>query len=104
MDELFEALSRITARATGEAGVSVEVNLDGMLIGLSLTEQAVRLGTAALAAEIFRLTHQASAAALAEGIDVVAPLAGPELAALLETREPEPEDDFPLVETWALPR
>lgn len=103
MTELFDRLATITACAEGD-GVTVEVDLDGKLIKLELTDRAVRLGTAALAAEIFRLTHEASAAALAEGIAAVAPYAGEELLALLDLPEPESEVDFSLVETWALRR
>jgi glutamate-1-semialdehyde aminotransferase len=81
---LFERLARITARATGEHGVAVTVNLDGKLIDLDLTETSVRLGASALAAEISRLTQQASAAALAEGMNVLGPIAGDDLDALLQ--------------------
>lgn len=79
---LFDRLARITARAAGD-GVEVTVNLDGKLIGLELTHAALRRGADALGAEIFRLTQEASATALADGYATVAPLAGDELAGLI---------------------
>jgi hypothetical protein len=63
---LFDRLARISARATRD-GVTVTVNLDGKPTGLELTDKALRLGAEPLAAEIFRLTQEAAATALAEG-------------------------------------
>lgn len=97
VDELIEAavelderttslvgrLARITPRE-GSDGIEVTVNLDGRLIGLELTEPALRRGADALAAEITRLTQRAAAAALADGMATLAPLAGEDLGALLE--------------------
>jgi hypothetical protein len=85
---LFDRLSRITARATGEHGVTVTVNLDGMLTGLELPDRALRQRPEELAAEIYRLTQQASADALEEGFAVLAPVAGAELAAVLNEAMP----------------
>lgn len=86
---LFDRLSRITARATGEHGVSVTVNLDGMLTGLELPDRALRQHPEELAAEIYRLAQQAAAEALDEGFAVLAPVAGPELAAVFRTGSTE---------------
>jgi hypothetical protein len=80
---LVDRLARITARA-GEDGVEVTVNLDGRLVGLELSEAALRRGADALAVEISQLTLRAATAALADGFATLAPLAGEELAALLE--------------------
>ena len=81
---LFERLARITARAAGD-GIEVTVNLDGRLIGLDLTDAALRRGAGELATEIQRLTQLASAAALADGFAALAPYDGEddELAELL---------------------
>src|SRR3954469_25050640 len=87
---VFDRLARVTARAGGEAGVEVEVNLDGMIIGLDLTQEALRLGADALAEEIFRLTHKAAAAALAAGVAILAPVAGDELMSLIDLGASEP--------------
>jgi hypothetical protein len=85
---LFDRLSRITARATGEHGVTVTVNLDGMLTGLELPDRALRQRPAELAAEIYRLAQQAAADALEEGFAVLSPVAGAELAAVLNAAMP----------------
>jgi hypothetical protein len=80
---LFDRLARVTGRAGGESGVEVTVNLDGKLIGLELTDDAVRLGAHALAEEIYRLTQQAAGSALAAGMDILEPIAGDELTELI---------------------
>jgi hypothetical protein len=101
--EATEALSRITARASGDLGVEVTVNLDGMIIDLTLTHSALGLGPNRLAEEICRLTRQAAAAALAEAMAILEPVAGKDLFGLI--KQPEPaiaEDDFPVVQTWAV--
>jgi hypothetical protein len=108
-DGLFDRLAKITAQAA-EHGVSVTVNLDGQLIALDLSDEALRLGAARLAAEIYRLTLQAAGSALAEGIEALEPVAGDALMELLvpdfpDTPEPLPAlEDFSEVESWALPR
>jgi hypothetical protein len=78
----MDELARITARESGDHGVTVTVNVDGRLIDLDLTDDALRLGAAGLAAEIHRLTRRAAAAALAEGSAILAPMVGAELAGL----------------------
>jgi hypothetical protein len=78
---IFDRLARITARA-GDGDVAVTVNLDGKLIGLELTDDALRLNARGLAEEIYRLTQQAASAALAEGFAILAPIAGDELTGL----------------------
>ncbi|MFL6141214.1 MAG: hypothetical protein ACJ72N_04980 [Labedaea sp.] len=108
---VFDQLARITPRARGEAGMEVEVNLDGMIIGLDLTHEALRLGADALAEEIFRLTHQAAAAALAAGVAILTPVAGDDLMSLIDLGGPEPvavplpapaEEDYAAVRSWAV--
>ena len=104
---VFDRLARITARAAG-GGIGVTVNVDGMITAVELSEEALRLPADRLAAEIFARTHEAAAAALAEGIRILEPVAGPELLELIAAEEPAPapapEDDCTEVESWALPR
>jgi hypothetical protein len=106
---LFDRLARITARAR-DNGIEVVVNLDGMLVGLELTAEALRLGAGRLAAEIFRLTQQAAGTALVEGIETLEPIAGEELMSLIDLGEPaDPpaapaeDPDFSAIQSWALP-
>lgn len=114
--EVFAALSEITATASAD-GIEATVNLEGRLIALELAPHALAAGPGPLAAEIFRLVQEASAAALNAGIDVLAPAAGEDLAAELralvlpEPAKPTPvpsaparEDDFSEIESWAVPR
>jgi Trk K+ transport system NAD-binding subunit len=75
---LVDRLAGITARAGG-AHVEVTVTVDGKLVGLELSDRALRLGADVLAAEIYRLTQQASASALAAGRAILEPVAGDEL-------------------------
>lgn len=111
-------LGAITATASGD-GVEVTVNLAGRLVGLVLAPHALATRPSALAAEIVRLTLEASTTALDAGVAVLAPVVGEELAgelrALVLPRDPaEParteatdryaDDDFSTIETWALPR
>lgn len=113
--DVFAALSAITATATGD-GIEATVNLEGRLIALELAPHALAAGPAKLAAEIFRLVQEASATALHAGIEVLAPVAGDDLAAELRALvlpeptppapvrpRPAPEDDFSTVESWAVP-
>lgn len=117
--EVFDRLSAITATATGD-GITATVNLEGRLVALALEPHALAAGPGPLAAEIFRLVQEASAAALNTGIEILAPVAGDDLAAELRALVlPEPvkqepvrpapvrprpavEDDFSTVETWAV--
>jgi hypothetical protein len=132
-DGLFDRLARVSATAA-DRGVEVRVNLEGRLVGLDLTVEAMTLPPDELAAEIFRLTQEASAAALADGLAALEPVAGEELTSELSdiigarprpaeapVRErtlelvPDPSpaapartlddhEDFSTVESWALPR
>jgi hypothetical protein len=81
-DGLFERLGRISCSAA-DKGVEVRVNLEGRLIGLDLSVEAMGLDPEELAAEIFRLTQEASAAALSQGLAALEPVAGEELTAEL---------------------
>ncbi|HEV7649656.1 MAG TPA: hypothetical protein VGP26_16040 [Actinophytocola sp.] len=81
-DGLFERLGRISA-AAADKGVEVRVNLEGRLVGLDLSVEAMGLAPDELAAEIFRLTQEASAAALSQGLAALEPVAGEELTAEL---------------------
>jgi hypothetical protein len=122
--EVFDTLSAITATAAGK-GITVTVNLEGRLVALDLEPHALAGGPGPLATEIFRLVQEASAAALNAGIEVLAPVAGDDLAAELRAlvlpepvrlelahpapvrsapARPAPDDDFSAIETWAVPR
>lgn len=129
VDGLFERLGRISASAAGR-GVEVRVNLEGRLIGLDLSVEAMGLAAEELAAEIFRLTQEASAAALSDGLAALEPVAGEELTAELSeiiagrprprpatpvtvvevpaarppARSLDDDGDFSTIESWALPR
>jgi hypothetical protein len=104
---VFERLAAITSSIV-EGGITVTVNLDGRLIGLELTDEAVRLDPTRLAEEIFRLTQQASASAVADGLAVLEPVAGPDLMELLSPPPaPRPSsvdsaEDFSEIESWAV--
>lgn len=76
---LFDRLGAIRVSASA-SGVSVTVTLDGQLVGLTLTDEALELGGAKLAAEIHRLTTEAAADALSQGIAVLTPVVGIEVA------------------------
>jgi hypothetical protein len=109
-DRLFERLDRIRATAA-DRGIEVRVNLEGRPVALTLSAAAMRLPPDELAAEIFRLAQEASAAALAEGLAAIEPVVGEELTAersdvgAVRPREPTcPPDDFSAIESWALPR
>jgi hypothetical protein len=65
-------LSEITASVAAE-GVAVRVNVEGQLVGLTLTPEALAAGPVGLAETIFRLTERAAAEALNEGIAVLTP-------------------------------
>lgn len=100
-------LSDISAVAAAD-GVEVTVNVEGRLVGLAIAPQALEAGPAALAALIVRLTEEASAAALNEGIAVLAPFVAEEVTDELRalTLPPSPsqesEEDYSTVETWAV--
>jgi hypothetical protein len=117
---LFEQLAAITASSSDSVhGIEATVNLDGKLVGLTLAPQALSLAPATLAEAIFTVTQRAAALALREGLELVGPVAGEDLRAelteLVETHpgaDPRPvapaprppEEDFSIIQTWALPR
>lgn len=133
VDGLFDRLGQITA-AAADRGVEVRVNLEGRLVALDLSPEAMALEPDELAGEIYRLTQEASAAALSAGLATLEPVAGAELTAELsrlvaDRPRPRPADpapvpapaereqapavrvrtlddaeDFSAVESWALPR
>lgn len=102
---VLNELSAITATAAAD-GVEVVVTVEGRLVGLSLTPQALTAGPVRLARTIFRLTEEASAAALNEGIEVLAPHVTPDVTDELRSLTipaPKSEEDYSTVETWAVP-
>ncbi|MBB2501963.1 hypothetical protein H5411_22885 [Amycolatopsis echigonensis] len=80
---LSEGLAAIRATASGE-GLSVTVNLHGMLVHLDIGESALELGPAALAAEISRLSTEAGSLALQQGLRAVRAGCVPAVAAAVE--------------------
>ncbi|GLZ39192.1 hypothetical protein [Actinokineospora sp. NBRC 105648] len=99
---IVDRLGAVTASARGRHGITVTVNLEGMLTGLDLGRAARSMSGHALAAEIQALVHRASVAALSDGVDILAPFAAAEL--LAETQDStaeDPEDDF-ATQTWRL--
>jgi hypothetical protein len=127
---LFDKLGAIRASASG-SGIALTVTLDGQLVGLTLSDEALELGGPKLAAEIHRLTTEAAADALSQGIATLTPVVGIDVADQLaeatglnkaneraaaepvETppvkvaarpRRPAPVDDedFSTLETWAV--
>ncbi|WP_235079029.1 hypothetical protein [Amycolatopsis orientalis] len=80
---LSEGLSAIRATASGE-GLTVTVDVHGMLVRLDIGEAALDLGPAALAAEITRLTTEAGAQALRQGMQAVRAGCVPAVAAAVE--------------------
>jgi hypothetical protein len=126
-DGVFDRLGRISVTAA-EQGVELRVNLEGRLVGLDFELEALAMEPDDLASLIFRLTQQAAATALAEGLAALEPVAGAELTAELAeiidarprpaapTPRPTPpapaepastlddRDDFSAVESWAVPR
>ncbi|SEP38319.1 hypothetical protein [Amycolatopsis saalfeldensis] len=67
---LSEGLAEIRATAERE-GLSVTVDVHGMLVALDIGEAALELGPAVLAAEISRLSTEAGTRALHEGLRAV---------------------------------
>ncbi|GAA3012320.1 hypothetical protein [Actinokineospora diospyrosa] len=72
---IAQRLNAITASATGQHGIEVTVNLEGKLIGLTLGTAQRRMTAPDLATEIQSLAKTAAAAALTEGMAVLAPFA-----------------------------
>lgn len=98
-------LSAITAVAAAD-GVEVRVNVEGRLVGLSLTRQALDTGQVTLAETIVRLTEQASAAALNEGIEILAHYVESDVTDELRSLAiptQKSEEDYSTVQTWAVP-
>ena len=75
---LFDRLGAIRTSAS-ESGITVTVTLDGQLTDLTLTDEALKLGGAKLAATIHRLATEAATDALSRGIAVLAPVVGAEV-------------------------
>ncbi|WP_406629846.1 hypothetical protein [Amycolatopsis sp. WGS_07] len=80
---LSEGLAGIRATARGE-GLSVTVDVHGMLVHLDIGESALELGPDALAAEISRLSTEAGTRALHQGLRAVRAGCVPAVAAAVE--------------------
>lgn len=74
-DALFTHLAAIEATAR-DRGIAATVNLDGRLTGLTLAPEVMVLSPEELAERVFRLTQQASAEALTQGLDALTPVVG----------------------------
>ncbi|PWW58388.1 hypothetical protein [Actinokineospora spheciospongiae] len=121
--DLPARLAAVTGRACGRHGIEVTVTMSGMLTALDLGEACRHLTAPELTSELESLIHQATDTALAAGVDLVSPIAGPELTAELQrltappdrtpstsnetqqntvdSRTAEPEEDFS-AQTFAL--
>ncbi|WP_205673452.1 hypothetical protein [Amycolatopsis nivea] len=94
---LSEGLAALRATASSE-GLSVTVNMHGMLVHLDIGEPALELGPDALAAEISRLSTEAGTQALHQGLSAIRAGCVPAVAAAVEDElaldeVPEPTPD-----------
>ncbi|WP_337820064.1 hypothetical protein [Amycolatopsis sp. A1MSW2902] len=80
---LSEGLAALRATASSE-GLSVTVNMHGMLVHLDIGESALELGPDALAAEISRLSTEAGTQALHQGLRAIRAGCVPAVAAAVE--------------------
>ncbi|MER7016064.1 hypothetical protein ABT324_31930 [Saccharopolyspora sp. NPDC000359] len=80
--ELSAGLDAVRGSARG-SGIAVQVDLQGMLVGLEIDDQALALGPERLAAEITRLTGEAGMASLQQGVVAIQAGCGPEVAAAM---------------------
>lgn len=80
--ELTAGMDAIRGTARGE-GISLAVDLQGMLVELELDDQALALGPQRLAAEISRLTTEAGTSALREGMHAIKAGCGDKVAATI---------------------
>ncbi|WP_190813306.1 hypothetical protein [Saccharopolyspora pogona] len=96
---LAAGLDAVRGTARGE-GVSLAVDLQGMLVGLELDDRALALGPAGLAAEISRLSNEAGTDSLRQGMLAIQAGCGAEVAAAVgdylisiedEAEQPAPE-------------
>ena len=106
-------LDAVRGHARGQHGIHLTVTMSGMLVALDLGEACRRMTAADLTQELRSLIWQATETALAEGVEIVSPAAGPELTAELvrltappareestvadpqpTTVDTHPEDDF----------
>ena len=75
---LGERLDAIRREAS-DRGVTVVVDLHGKPVGLDFTREALTMAPAELAGVVRRLAEEAAAAALAEGMAVLADVVPPHL-------------------------
>lgn len=86
-DGSLSAALAAVRHGAGEDDVSVTVDLHGALVGLTLGPRAVRMRATELAALIQRLVTTAAAAALADGLAVLAASGACDQAVLAELAE-----------------
>ncbi|MEU4767124.1 hypothetical protein AB0H12_28105 [Actinosynnema sp. NPDC023794] len=75
---LGERLDAVRREASA-SGVTVVVDLHGKLVDLSFAREALTLRPAALAGLVRQLADEAAAAAVAEGMSIVADVVPPDL-------------------------
>lgn len=102
---LAAGMAELRGSAQGE-GVSLSVDVHGMLVDLQISDSALDLGPERLAAEISRLAAEASSSALQAGLRAVEAGCGPRLASTIAgylgvEREPptpaQPEPPAPTI-------
>lgn len=82
---LASGMAEIRGRASGD-GVSLSVDLNGLLTELTVSEQALALGPQRLAAEITRLSSEACSASTRRGLVALEWGCGPDVAAAIGER------------------
>ncbi|WP_243788737.1 hypothetical protein [Saccharopolyspora gloriosae] len=88
---LAAGMAEIRGSASGE-GISLSVDLNGLLTELTVSEQAIALGPQRLAAEITRLSSEACAASTRRGLVALEWGCGPDVAAAIDERIAPAED------------
>ncbi|MER7083404.1 hypothetical protein SAMN02982929_01708 [Saccharopolyspora kobensis] len=96
--ELSAGLDAIRGSAR-DSGIALEVDLQGMLVGLEIDDRALALGPERLAAEITRLTGEAGMDSLQQGVVAIQAGCGADVAAAmveyLNSVEEEPDEPEP---------
>lgn len=76
---MLERLAAIRV-SLSDGGIDVTVTIDGQLVALSLSDKAMELGGPGIATAVHRLTTEAAARAISQGIAVLTPIVGIEIA------------------------
>jgi len=89
--DLPARLAAVTGRAGGRHGIEVTVTMSGMLTALDLGEACRHLTAPELTHELESLMHRATDTALAAGVDIVSPVASPDLTTELQRLTAPPD-------------